>query len=75
MTLNVEFAVGFIAGSALYASDAGSYLQQCYSIEDVLGRGSFGEVVKVVSREDGKAYACKRTLLKYRSQADRSVST
>ena len=36
-----------------------------------MGEGSFGEVFKVRSKEDGKLYAVKRSHQKFRGQLDR----
>lgn len=38
-----------------------------------IGEGSFGEVFKVKSKDDGKYYAIKRTKERYRSDADRAL--
>ncbi|KAI1725059.1 protein kinase domain-containing protein [Ditylenchus destructor] len=52
-----------------------TYLERNFEIERRLGQGSFGEVVRVVSKEDGKKYAVKRSLTVYRSSADRTKKT
>ncbi|KAB7494757.1 Membrane-associated tyrosine- and threonine-specific cdc2-inhibitory kinase [Armadillidium nasatum] len=62
----------FITGSPLYSSKKGTYFEQCYEIESRLGEGDFGEVFKVVSKENGKHYACKRNILKFRGERDRT---
>ncbi|KAI1715606.1 protein kinase domain-containing protein [Ditylenchus destructor] len=49
-----------------------TYLERNFEIERRLGQGSFGEVVRVVSKEDGKKYAVKRSLTVYRSSSDRT---
>ncbi|XP_068215222.1 membrane-associated tyrosine- and threonine-specific cdc2-inhibitory kinase-like [Palaemon carinicauda] len=62
----------FIAHSPVYSAEKPAlYFEQCYTIEEKLGIGSFGEVFKVRSKEDGKFYACKRTLLRFRGEGDR----
>ncbi|KAA0202794.1 hypothetical protein HAZT_HAZT011213 [Hyalella azteca] len=62
----------FIAESPIYnAQHSKSYFEQCYEIEDKLGKGSFGEVYRVRCKESGKVYACKKTILKFRGDSDR----
>nr|XP_053644976.1 membrane-associated tyrosine- and threonine-specific cdc2-inhibitory kinase-like [Cherax quadricarinatus] len=62
----------FIVQSPFYKAEKSAlYFEQCYVIEERLGAGSFGEVFRVRSKEDGKLYACKRTLLKFRGEGDR----
>ncbi|XP_045582114.1 membrane-associated tyrosine- and threonine-specific cdc2-inhibitory kinase [Procambarus clarkii] len=62
----------FIAQSPVYRAEKSAlYFEQCYIIEEKLGAGSFGEVFRVRSKEDGQLYACKRTLLKFRGEGDR----
>uniref|UniRef100_UPI003AB0BAC9 membrane-associated tyrosine- and threonine-specific cdc2-inhibitory kinase n=1 Tax=Centroberyx gerrardi TaxID=166262 RepID=UPI003AB0BAC9 len=52
-----------------------SYFSQCFTNLGLLGRGSFGEVYKVLSHEDGRQYAVKRSVHRFRgnSERDRSV--
>ncbi|XP_044128966.1 membrane-associated tyrosine- and threonine-specific cdc2-inhibitory kinase [Bufo gargarizans] len=45
--------------------------KQCFQIVCKLGRGSFGEVYKVRSREDGAVYAVKRSVSPFRGESDR----
>ncbi|XP_069840847.1 membrane-associated tyrosine- and threonine-specific cdc2-inhibitory kinase isoform X2 [Dendropsophus ebraccatus] len=45
--------------------------KQCFQILCKLGRGSFGEVYKVRSREDGAVYAVKRSVSPFRGESDR----
>ncbi|XP_070566515.1 membrane-associated tyrosine- and threonine-specific cdc2-inhibitory kinase-like [Ptychodera flava] len=47
------------------------YFDQCFAIESKLGVGSFGEVFKVYSKEDGKFYAIKRSRDRFRGESDR----
>ena len=70
--LIVFYFAAFIIHSPVYSAEKKAlYFEQCYTIEERLGVGSFGEVFKVRSKEDGKLYACKRTLLRYRGEGDR----
>lgn len=48
-----------------------SYYDQCFDPVSKLGEGSFGEVYKVRSKEDGRFYAIKKTKECFRSVADR----
>lgn len=47
------------------------YFDQCFHIESKLGAGSFGEVFKVKSSEDGHHYAVKRSRERFRGDSDR----
>ncbi|XP_069507770.1 membrane-associated tyrosine- and threonine-specific cdc2-inhibitory kinase [Ambystoma mexicanum] len=47
------------------------FFDQCFQRICKLGRGSFGEVYKVKSREDGQLYAVKRSLQHFRGELDR----
>ncbi|XP_041035975.1 membrane-associated tyrosine- and threonine-specific cdc2-inhibitory kinase [Carcharodon carcharias] len=48
------------------------YFEQCFQKIIKLGHGSFGEVFKVRSKEDGKLYAVKRSMELFRGESDRS---
>lgn len=48
-----------------------SYFDQCFENIRKLGEGSFGEVFKVRSKEDGKFYAIKKTRFHYKSESYR----
>ncbi|MBN3299744.1 PMYT1 kinase, partial [Amia calva] len=48
-----------------------SYFQQCFTCLGLLGRGSFGEVYKVRSHQDGQLYAVKRSVQRFRGDSDR----
>ncbi|XP_071037189.1 membrane-associated tyrosine- and threonine-specific cdc2-inhibitory kinase [Parasteatoda tepidariorum] len=48
------------------------YLNQCFDVICKLGSGSFGDVFKVKSKDDGKYYAVKRAKEKFAGKADRS---
>ncbi|XP_029462633.1 membrane-associated tyrosine- and threonine-specific cdc2-inhibitory kinase isoform X2 [Rhinatrema bivittatum] len=47
------------------------FFEQCFQRICKLGRGSFGEVYKVRSREDGQLYAVKRSMEHFRGESDR----
>ncbi|KAL9978966.1 hypothetical protein ACROYT_G016552 [Oculina patagonica] len=47
------------------------YFDQCFEVVSRLGAGSFGEVFKVKSKEDGCLYAIKKSRDKFRGDADR----
>ncbi|KAL6474927.1 hypothetical protein MHYP_G00159670 [Metynnis hypsauchen] len=51
-----------------------SFFSQCFVNLGLIGRGSFGEVYKVKSLLDGRQYAVKRAVQRFRSQAERSRS-
>ncbi|XP_059809903.1 membrane-associated tyrosine- and threonine-specific cdc2-inhibitory kinase [Hypanus sabinus] len=47
------------------------YFEQCFQRISQLGRGSFGDVFKVRSRENGRLYAVKRSRRPFRGERDR----
>ncbi|XP_061823800.1 membrane-associated tyrosine- and threonine-specific cdc2-inhibitory kinase [Nerophis lumbriciformis] len=49
-----------------------SYFNQCFTTLGMLGRGSFGEVFKVQSLQDGCQYAVKRSVNRFRGSKDRN---
>ncbi|XP_029933034.1 membrane-associated tyrosine- and threonine-specific cdc2-inhibitory kinase [Myripristis murdjan] len=51
-----------------------SYFSQCFTVLGLLGRGSFGEVYKVLSHKDGRHYAVKRSVHRFRSNSERNRS-
>ncbi|XP_029384023.1 membrane-associated tyrosine- and threonine-specific cdc2-inhibitory kinase [Echeneis naucrates] len=51
-----------------------SYFSQCFTNLGLLGRGSFGEVYKVQSNEDGRQYAVKRSAHRFRGNWERNRS-
>nr|XP_020479023.1 membrane-associated tyrosine- and threonine-specific cdc2-inhibitory kinase [Monopterus albus]XP_020479024.1 membrane-associated tyrosine- and threonine-specific cdc2-inhibitory kinase [Monopterus albus]XP_020479025.1 membrane-associated tyrosine- and threonine-specific cdc2-inhibitory kinase [Monopterus albus] len=51
-----------------------SYFSQCFTNLGLLGRGSFGEVYKVQSNEDGHQYAVKRSAQRFRGNGERNRS-
>lgn len=48
-------------------------VEQAFVIEAKIGEGSFGEVFRVRNREDGRRFAVKRAISKFRSEADRAA--
>lgn len=48
-----------------------SYFEQCFEMLAKIGEGSFGEVFKVRSKEDGRLYAVKKSLQLYRGECYR----
>uniref|UniRef100_T1JYP1 Membrane-associated tyrosine- and threonine-specific cdc2-inhibitory kinase n=1 Tax=Tetranychus urticae TaxID=32264 RepID=T1JYP1_TETUR len=48
-----------------------SYFQQCFKIEKKIGSGSFGNVYKCISKDDGKYYAIKKSRERYKGKSDR----
>lgn len=48
-----------------------SYFEQCFEVLARIGEGSFGEVFKVRSREDGRLYAVKKSIQLYRGETYR----
>ncbi|XP_039991129.1 membrane-associated tyrosine- and threonine-specific cdc2-inhibitory kinase isoform X2 [Xiphias gladius] len=51
-----------------------TYFNQCFTNLGLLGRGSFGEVYKVQSNEDGRQYAVKRSAHRFRGNSERNRS-
>ncbi|XP_041740036.2 membrane-associated tyrosine- and threonine-specific cdc2-inhibitory kinase [Coregonus clupeaformis] len=51
-----------------------SYFNQCFTNLGLLGRGSFGEVYKVLSLQDGHHYAVKRSVQRFRGNGERNRS-
>eukprot|EP00112_Aurelia_sp_Birch-Aquarium-sp1_P015721 Seg351.7 transcript_id=Seg351.7/GoldUCD/mRNA.D3Y31 product="Membrane-associated tyrosine- and threonine-specific cdc2-inhibitory kinase" protein_id=Seg351.7/GoldUCD/D3Y31 len=48
-----------------------SYFEQCFKVLNKVGAGSFGEVFKVQSKEDGKLYAVKKSRVRFKGDFDR----
>lgn len=48
-----------------------SYFEQCFDVLARIGEGSFGEVFKVRSKQDGRLYAIKKSLQLYRGESYR----
>lgn len=48
-----------------------SYFEQCFEVLAKIGEGSFGEVFKVRSKEDGRLYAIKKSIQLYRGESYR----
>ncbi|KAJ8364398.1 hypothetical protein SKAU_G00132290 [Synaphobranchus kaupii] len=55
-------------------SKSQSFFSQCFINLGLLGRGSFGEVYKVLSLQDGQHYAIKRSVQRFRGDRDRQRS-
>lgn len=53
------------------SNDKNLYFEQEFEIISKIGMGSFGEVYKVRSKEDGKLYAVKRSHERFRGESDR----
>ncbi|XP_028287803.1 membrane-associated tyrosine- and threonine-specific cdc2-inhibitory kinase [Parambassis ranga] len=51
-----------------------TYFSQCFTNLGLLGRGSFGEVYKVQSNNDGRQYAVKRSAQRFRGNSERNRS-
>ncbi|XP_067285611.1 membrane-associated tyrosine- and threonine-specific cdc2-inhibitory kinase [Pseudorasbora parva] len=51
-----------------------SFFSQCFTNLGLIGRGSFGEVFKVVSLLDGCQYAVKRSVQRFRGEIERAKS-
>ncbi|KAJ6647292.1 Membrane-associated tyrosine- and threonine-specific cdc2-inhibitory kinase [Pseudolycoriella hygida] len=51
-----------------------SYFDKCFVLIEKIGEGSFSEVFKVRSKEDGELYAIKKSLIPYRSEFYRERS-
>lgn len=51
-----------------------SYFDRCFVLLAKIGEGSFSEVFKVRSKEDGKLYAIKKSNIPYRSEFYREVN-
>lgn len=47
------------------------FFDQCFHLISKLGEGSFGEVFKVQSKEDGRFYAVKRSRERFRGEGDK----
>ncbi len=52
-------------------SKEATYFNQCFDVECNIGSGSFGDVFRVRSKEDGQLYAIKRSRLPYKGNCDR----
>ncbi|XP_033628353.1 membrane-associated tyrosine- and threonine-specific cdc2-inhibitory kinase-like [Asterias rubens] len=48
-----------------------SFFDQCFTVVQKLGEGSFGEVYKVKCKESGKLYAVKRSRERFKGEADK----
>lgn len=48
-----------------------TFFRQCFDVEANIGSGSFGDVFRVRSKEDGRMYAVKRSRYPFRGTTDR----
>jgi len=48
-----------------------TFFHQCFYVEGNIGSGSFGDVFRVRSKEDGQMYAIKRSRVPFRGTTDR----
>jgi membrane-associated tyrosine/threonine-specific cdc2-inhibitory kinase len=62
---------GVLASPHYRPTAHGSYFDQCFEVIEKLGEGSFGEVFKARSRDDGRLYAVKRCWERFRGTRDR----
>ncbi|KAK3103230.1 hypothetical protein FSP39_017607 [Pinctada imbricata] len=53
------------------ASNKDLYFEKAFQVISRIGAGSFGEVFKVKSKEDGKLYAVKKSRDRFRGESDR----
>ncbi|XP_072340166.1 membrane-associated tyrosine- and threonine-specific cdc2-inhibitory kinase isoform X2 [Scyliorhinus torazame] len=67
-----ESAVQRLSSRVYDESKKDLYFEQCFQKISKLGHGSFGEVFKVRSKEDGQLYAVKRSMELFRGETDRS---
>jgi serine/threonine protein kinase len=44
-----------------------------FKLEKILGQGAFGEVHRAIWKQDGKTYAVKKIIHKYKGRKDRCV--
>lgn len=56
------------------ASNTESYFEQRFEVLELLGEGSFSQVFKVRSRDDGNMYAVKKSKLPFKSELNRKVN-
>lgn len=52
-------------------SKSESYFEQCFQMEETIGTGYFGKVVRARDRKDGKLYAIKIAIEQYKGSSDR----
>ncbi|CAG0897692.1 unnamed protein product, partial [Darwinula stevensoni] len=71
VSFNEEDSSGALRSKLYNSSSRELYFKQCFEEVKKLGEGSFGEVFKVKSREDGKYYAVKRSRQTFRNESDR----
>lgn len=60
-----------LLNSAYQPEQRQTYFEQCFEVLARIGEGSFGEVFKVRSKEDGQLYAVKKSIQLYRSETYR----
>lgn len=70
----ISFNGNHTAGSPMYLpTNDEPYFEQHFEVLELLGEGSFSQVFKVRSRDDGNLYAVKKSKLPFKSELNRKV--
>lgn len=70
-TATVQRNASLLLNSVYKQDRPESYFEQCFDVLARIGEGSFGEVFKVRSKEDGRLYAIKKSKQLYRGETAR----